>query len=151
MVEEGSRLGVARRELDGIILEEYPGSKMPAVLNGWIFSLMGLNDFQIAFPGERSPEPLEETLAALSYRLLSYDTGYWSQYDLGGRIASPFYHNLHVAQLQALAETFPSQKSIFSTTATRWNEYQSSPSYKARAVLVKIRQKMSDIDNEEMA
>ncbi|MBJ6126168.1 D-glucuronyl C5-epimerase family protein [Microvirga splendida] len=151
MADERSSIGVARYEADGLILEEYPTSKMPAVLNGWIFSLMGLKDFQLAFPNERSSQPLDATLTALSKRLPDYDTGYWSQYDLGGRLASPFYHDLHVAQLQALADTFPKHSAIFARTAHRWATYSASPMRKSHAVLVKIKQKLVDVDNEEMA
>jgi hypothetical protein len=151
MVGEGASLGVACREAGGLILEEYPGSKMPAVLNGWIFSLMGLQDFQLAFPGERDAQSLEETLMTLANRLPDFDTGYWSQYDLGGRLASPFYHKLHIAQLQSLADTFPNQSAVFATTAKRWLAYQKSPVRNTRAVLVKIGQKLFDVENEEMA
>lgn len=151
MLDPNSGIGVARREADGLVLEEYPGSRMPAVLNGWMFSLMGLQDFQLAFPGERSDEPLDETLAALASRLSGYDTGYWSQYDLGGRLASPFYHDLHIAQLRALADTFPRHSMAFARTADRWTSYRESPIHNLRAVTVKIRQKLTDLENEEMA
>jgi hypothetical protein len=151
MLDPNSNLGVARREADDLILEEYPGSRMPAVLNGWMFSLMGVQDFQLAFPGERSGEPLEKSLSALANRLSDYDTGYWSQYDLQGRLASPFYHDLHIAQLQALADTFPEHGAVFARTAARWTAYRESPIHKYHAIAVKIRQKLVDIENEEMA
>ena len=41
-------------------------------------------------------------LASLLARLPMYEAQFWSFYDTSGALASPFYHRLHIAQLEAL-------------------------------------------------
>ena len=84
---------------DKMVLLEY--TNLPAVLNGWVFSLFGIYDLNLALSGQYS-DVLAKALNSLSKTIHEFDNGYWSKYDLGAKLASPFYHNLHIAQLRAL-------------------------------------------------
>ena len=85
---------------DLLILLEY--THLEPVLNGWVFALFGLYDVFLVSNREEFKIVLDKTIYALKKYLSRFDTGYWSYYDLDKKIASPFYHNLHIAQLDAL-------------------------------------------------
>jgi hypothetical protein len=140
------------RVFDGITaLEEYPGAAFPSVLNGWAFALVGVVDLGIAC-GDPAIEATARDLAqSLARALPLYDTGYWSTYDIGRNIASPFYHDLHIAQLQALARIFPAQAPAFETMAARFDRYRRKRINRARAIAVKIAQKLGQAQVGEMA
>lgn len=140
------------RMFDGITaLEEYPGETMPSVLNGWMFALAGIVDYGI-LTGRRDVEERASTLAAdLTKALPRFDTGYWSTYDLGGNLASPFYHQLHIAQLHAMETMFPSEKAAFGYYREKFQRYRASKINTGRAVIIKIWQKLGQSDVGEMA
>ena len=80
---------------------------------------------------------LFETMQA---SLADYDTGWWSRYSLwaGGRdLAKPFYHRIHVVQLEALG--LLTGVPGFAAVASRWREYDTGTAA-ARAVLAKGRE-----------
>jgi capsular polysaccharide biosynthesis protein len=52
-------------------------------------------------------------LASLLARLPMYDAQFWSFYDTSGALASPFYHRLHIAQLEALELSYPEHAARF--------------------------------------
>ena len=87
---------------DDIFLKEYPNK--PVVLNGWIFSLFGLYDYCLVSKDKKTKDFLNKTINTLKKYMDKYDNGYWSMYDLGNKIASPFYHSLHIELLNALAD-----------------------------------------------
>lgn len=74
----------------------------PVVLNGWIFSLWGLRDYYIFTKDGRTKEVFAAALKTLEKTLQYFDNGYWSKYDIEKRICSPFYHSLHIAQLNVM-------------------------------------------------
>lgn len=102
---------------DGPVLQEYPTDPPSHVLNGWLFSLWGLYD--LAHSGRSTGGIVAEAAdafaagaAALAARIDRYRTGLgWSLYDLYPHplpnVASPFYHRLHVEQLQRQQELHP--------------------------------------------
>jgi D-glucuronyl C5-epimerase C-terminus len=112
MVTEGSSIIVETPE--GPVLQEYPTQPPSHVLNGWMFALWGLYDVTILAErnGHTAPEARRAFLdgtAALVRRVDLYDAGLgWSRYDLYPHrlthVASPFYHRLHVALLNATAD-----------------------------------------------
>ena len=116
---------------DGPVLEEYPTEPPSHVLNGWIFALWGLYDAgqpAVAAPG--AIELFERSIAALAPRLAAYELpGGWSRYDLFPHplpnVASPFYHRLHVAQLEAVAQLHADPR--FEQTAKRWRRAAATP------------------------
>ncbi len=87
---------------EDVILLEY--THKPAVFNGWIFAIFGLMDYVIISKDDKYCAYLNKTIRSLERKLPQIYNGYWSKYDLGKTIASPFYHNLHIAQLKVLYE-----------------------------------------------
>ncbi|EYB68127.1 hypothetical protein DEIPH_ctg026orf0024 [Deinococcus phoenicis] len=139
---EVSRGGVARRIAEGVVLEEFPSEHLNAALNGWVFALFGLHEFLLVREDPEARALLGSTLRALAALLPRYDAGFWSYYDLQGKIASPFYHQLHLAQLGALALTFPEHASAFGHSRTVFEGYARSRLNTNRAMFLKLRQKL---------
>ena len=139
------------RTFDGITsLEEYPGAAFPSVLNGWAFALVGVADLGLATGDAAIRGRAHELAQSLAQALPRYDTGYWSRYDIGRNIASPFYHDLHVAQLSALALMFPAQAVALDTIAARFDRYRQSRINRSRAIAVKVVQKLAQVQVGEM-
>lgn len=142
MLRPVSQGGTARVDGDVLILEEYPTDPQNAVLNGWIFSLYGLYDYLLAVDSTPLREALDATVNTLARRLPQYDAGYWSCYDETGNIASPFYHDLHIVQLEALAVTFPGHAGVWRHWLERWRYDRRSRIRLTRAVVHKLFQKL---------
>lgn len=138
-VEQG---GVTAFLPDGdIVFEEYPCSPFSHILNGFIFALWGVHDFGIYMKNEKALELAKAGLDTLAKMLPRYDVGYWSRYGLfphpKPNVASPFYHELHIAQLRALHVVYP--RDVFEEYAGRWEkQFQSWPNF-IRAVHAKVR------------
>lgn len=96
----------------------------PLVLNGWIFSIWGLYDYCKYTNDSEVQTVLNKTLISLKRKLADFDIKYWSMYDDGKRICSPFYHKLHIAQLRAMYDLFGDQ--IYNDYAEKWEKYQNS-------------------------
>jgi hypothetical protein len=126
--------GVSWRSEQGLVLEEKPLSPPGTILNGWIYSLFGLHDLALVAPAEQRKAVLADTVAALAAWLDRFDTGAWSRYDLHGNLASPFYHTVHVAQLQALELTYGHRHEEFATFRERWQRWDRSRLHRWRAV-----------------
>lgn len=114
--------GVTEYRGNDVFLYEYTYS--PLVLNGWIFSLWGLYDFYQYTKNEKVQVILNATLSSLKKKLPEFDTGYWSKYEDGKRMCSPFYHRLHIAQLRVMYDLFDAQ--IFRDYADKWEAYEHS-------------------------
>lgn len=112
----------------------------PLILNGWIFSLWGLLDYYKYTKDENIKNILDRTLMSLKKKLPAYDIKYWSKYEDGKRICSPFYHRLHVAQLTVMYDLFGD--SIYKEFADKWEKYQKSFWKPKRAFLKKAFQKV---------
>lgn len=125
----------------GIVLLEF--THLAAVMNGWIFAWFGLYDY-VLVTGDNGKykASLDSSTAALERLLPSFTSSYWSMYDLAGNIASPFYHNLHIAQMQALYELTGSE--IFNSYAEKWQGYQKKTTYRNRAFIKKAMQKIME-------
>lgn len=113
---------------DGPVLQEYPTEQPAHVLNGWVFALWGLHDLAVAegAPAElrsEAKDAFEAGLDALEARLPLYETSAgWTRYDLYPHpirhMASPFYHRLHIAQMEALHGLTGRQ--AFADASGRW-------------------------------
>ncbi len=112
----------------------------PLILNGWIFSLWGLYDYSKYFNDETVQSVLDATLRSLTKKLPEFDIRYWSKYEDGKRICSPFYHKLHIAQLKAMYDLFGNE--IYKEYADKWEEYQNSFWKPKKAFLKKAFQKV---------
>lgn len=136
-LEEG---GTTKYEDNKITFFEYTNS--PPVMNGWIFAMFGLFDWTLVCAEERYRIVYENALQNLIDNLPLYDCGYWTKYDADKRIASPFYHRLHIAQMEALGKI--TGQPVFEEYMLKWKKYQKSPMKKSRAFLKKAIQKISE-------
>ena len=118
----------------------YEYTHSPLVLNGWFFSLWGVYDYWKYTGDAKAEEILNATLRTLKKKLPAYSLKYWSKYDDGKRIASPFYHKLHIAQLTAMYDLFGD--SIYQEYAQMWTSYQNSFWKPKRALITKALQKI---------
>lgn len=124
---------------DGVFLYECPED--PLILNGWIFSFWGLWDYcLIVTEDTHAKDVMEKTLYTMIKWLPKFDLSYWSMYEDGKRICSPFYHKLHVAQLNVMYDL--TGKEQFNYYAKRWDEFQSNWFYKKLAFSQKTLQKV---------
>lgn len=121
-----------------IVFFEY--TPFPPILNGWIFTIWGLFDYwkYTHDPGAKSV--LDSTLASLKNKLPDFHMKYWSKYDAGKRICSPFYHKLHIAQLRVMYDLFGDP--IYKDYAEKWQRYQDSFWNRKMAFLKKAGQKL---------
>ncbi len=138
-VDEG---GVCRNTEQGLILEEIPLESPKTVLNGWIYALFGVIDLSLVDPSQKVKSTLESASEALCRLMPQFDAGYWSYYDTAGTLSSPFYHRLHIAQLQALAGTF-AQFPAFASYLAKFESQLESPVSRLRALVTKFSQKLS--------
>lgn len=131
--------GTTKYEGDDAFLMEYTFKNV--VMNGFIFSWWGLYDYVEATHDEgKYKQALDNTLKSFVKILPKFKCGYWSMYSLDGLIASPFYHNLHIAQMQAMYQLTGEQ--IFDAYAKRWARQQKNPLCSGLAFLRKSIQKI---------
>jgi heparosan-N-sulfate-glucuronate 5-epimerase len=99
--------GVGIDTIHGWWLEEYPTTPPSFVLNGCIFAIWGLNDLALA-GHDPAKELFLRVTDTLEQALPAFDIAGWSRYDLFPfvmpQMTSPFYHQLHIAQLDAMAQ-----------------------------------------------
>ena len=112
----------------------------PLILNGWIFSLWGLYDYSKYIEDLEVQNVLNLTLISLKKKLPEFDMKYWSKYEDGKRISSPFYHKLHIAQLLAMHDLFGDH--IYREYAEKWEAYQKSFWKTKKAFVKKAMQKV---------
>jgi len=98
-------------------------SKKVKVLNGMMFTLLGIYEFS-----ERrttfAAELFRKGTGALKQYLSCFDSGSWSYYDIFGKPASIHYHKIHIKQLQLLYNY--TQEAEFKAYAERFGEYLES-------------------------
>lgn len=111
--------------------EEYPTQPASFVLNGFIYSLLGLYDLKTIAPPAQSKEAsvlYEQGMVSLKNLLLLFDTGAGTSYDLrhftlgtAPNLARWDYHATHVNQLLLLATI--DKDPLIEVTARRWIGY----------------------------
>ena len=112
----------------------------PLILNGWIFSLWGVFDYMKAFPDDSIKEIYDKSVQTIARMLPKFDIGYWSKYELGKRISSPFYHKLHISQLQVMYKLTGEKN--FIEYANKFSSYYKNWFYRKIAFVIKARQKI---------
>ena len=127
---------------EGLVLEEVPFRVPSTILNGWVFALYGLYDLAIADDYQAAREALDNTLGALLIRLHMYDARFWSFYDTSGALASPFYHRLHIAQLEAPGLSFPEHAGWLRKLHETFQRQLTSRPNVARAIALKSYEKL---------
>jgi hypothetical protein len=132
--------GLMRRVGDLVLLEEVVADRPTAILDGYIFAMLGVRDYAY-FIGNDAPLDLwHACVRTLSQILPEYDLGYWSRADLYNRIApmpaSAFYHRLHIAQLKVLERLAATP--IFGEYARRWEAQAQRRTNRLKAFLSKV-------------
>lgn len=131
--------GTTLYENDDVVFREY--AHRPAVFNGWIFAWFGLYDYVMATNDDGEYKSiLNRSCDTLLRRLPQLSTWYWSKYDFDGRISSPFYHRLHIAQMQALHQITGTE--TFGMYADKWSKNARNPFKKSIAFIYKAFQKI---------
>lgn len=131
--------GTLIKDSENLIFLEY--TNQDVVLNGWIFSLFGLYDAYLLSP-DIYKGVFDKSIDSLVNKINEFDNGFWSLYDLSGRITSPFYHNLHIAQLEALY--LITENKEFMRISKKWKSYNKNKIYKIKAYLIKVIQKIKE-------
>jgi hypothetical protein len=123
---------------DGPVLEESPSQPPSHILNGWIYALWGLWEVNVALEESLAGDMLAASIVCLRVKLPAYDLGWWTKYSLYPHLladlAKPFYHRLHVDQLEILYRL--TGFSDLAETADRWRRYD-TPLRRAASVLHK--------------
>lgn len=137
-LEQGGTASVGR---DGALyLEECPGYGKNTILNGWIFALFGIHDMHLATGEGRYREAFDRSLRTLCASLKGFDSGRWSYYDERRRLASPFYHQLHICQLSALYQV--SRDTTVLHYMETWQKYRESIINRSAALVSKAVEKL---------
>ena len=131
---------------DDLFFYEFVGK--PLVLNGWIYSIFGLYDYYLATNDKSIYGVIDKTKKTLSASLKRFDCKYWSYYNLDKAIASPFYHELHIVQLDILYILFGDED--FKNYRNKWTSYNNSKIKHFLAVSVKVIQKLKSLKKNDM-
>ena len=123
-----------------VVFMEY--TNQDVVLNGWIFAIIGLYDFVLVSGCDRYQELLKKTWDSLMNSLSRFDNGFWSLYSGDKKIASPFYHSLHIAQLQAVYLITQDERAF--NMCQIFMDYQKSIIKRIRAFFTKALQKICE-------
>jgi hypothetical protein len=96
--------GVRTSERGRILYEEYPAYPLPRVMDGFLFSLLGLYDFWVETGEAEVKERFQEGIQGL----LNYTSAWnyrdrWSWYGSHGYLSPPQYHILNRLLLLTLA------------------------------------------------
>ena len=138
--------GTANYDNDGNLVSLEESAKTKTIMNGMIFSLWGIYDYLLCETDNTFEKKLSQAVKSLSEMLPQFDRGYWSNYDLENRIASPFYHSLHIEQLEIMEELFPGNN--FGKYERVFEKYNNSWFKRKRAFIVKAIQKIKSIKND---
>lgn len=121
-----------------IWLEEYMVTPPTHIINGFLWAFWGVWDY-LLMTGEKDEKLLHACLRTLKNNLHRYDAGLWSLYDLSKQkmkmFASPFYHALHITQLNATH--ILTGDPIFKEYAEKFEKYQKNPVKKTIALIYK--------------
>lgn len=120
-------------------IEEYITEPRSHIVNGFMWASWGVLDHAFARDSTEASRLWDESVKTLVANIHRFDNGYWSMYDLyPGRprcIASPFYHDLHIVQLEIMDRL--TGEAVFKQYADRWRRFRASPFKRRRAVAAK--------------
>jgi len=132
--------GVTYQDLSGCIwLEEAIVTPPTHILNGFIWALWGIFDYYIYTADDRAKVLFDEGVKTLVTHLADYDTGYWSLYEISGTrmlmLASHFYHQLHIVQLDIMHRI--TEIGEFKNFRDRWESYYENWFYRSYSLIYK--------------
>ena len=132
--------GVAFTDQRGNLwFEEYIVFPPTHILNGFIWAVWGVYDYFLATADSCAKDLFEQGVRTLLLNLERYDLGFWSLYEQSGTIlpmvASPFYHQLHIVQLQVMHRLTGNE--VFLRYANRWAAYSNDWMKRTRALCYK--------------
>ena len=120
-------------------LEEYIVSPPTHILNGFIWASWGVYDYFLATKDAAALQLFQSAVRTLKANLSGYDLGFWSLYEQSGTflpmVASNFYHQLHIVQLNVMYKLTGDE--IFARFAERWAGYARSRGKRTRALCYK--------------
>jgi hypothetical protein len=119
--------GLVTHDLAGnCFIEEIAVDPAIHVLNGCLFGFVGLFEYNQVFPDPAIADALKACERGIDRLLPAFDTGHWSRYSLGVRwnIATPFYHRVHIRQLEYLGHLLDRQS--FLDRGRRFAAYEGS-------------------------
>lgn len=137
MLGDHQELGLVVPTAEGPIFEECPSDPRSHILNGWVYALWGLWDVAVGLDYSEAMGAFEASAAALCAHVDLYDLGWWSLYSLypGHRdVATPFYHRIHVTQLDVMYRL--TGRSELRSLRERWRSYD-RPAHCIHAVAIK--------------
>ncbi len=110
-------------------IEEYITDPPTHILNGFLWASWGVWDY-LQLPAQSNTSEIkdwwERFVATLEHHLGKFDNGYWSLYDRSPvrypNVASPFYHRLHIVQLDVMHRL--TGRAVFRKMHDRWQAYQ---------------------------
>jgi hypothetical protein len=115
-VEQG---GVKTYEGANVLYEEYPGYPLARVLDGFLFSLLGLYDLASEIGSVRVRRLFDDGVAGLKVRLRDWDyRSKWTWYGKHGYLCPPHYHCLNTILLHILARLTGDE--VLKETSRRW-------------------------------
>jgi len=98
------------------------------ILNGFIWAAWGVYDYLLYTEDQEARRLFAEAVRTFRDNLHRFDAGFWSLYEQSGTLmkmlASPFYHHLHIVQLQVMYRL--TGEPIFNDYARRWEAYRRS-------------------------
>jgi len=98
------------------------------ILNGFLWASWGVYDYPLHTQSQEAKEIFAEAVRTLKDNLHRFDAGFWSLYEQSGTrmqmLASPFYHSLHIVQLQVMHRL--AGEPTFANYAHRWDTYRRS-------------------------
>jgi len=116
-------------------IEEYLVDPPTHILNGFMWALWGIHDYYLLERADHVRELFMHYVKTIMHYLPSYDTGFWSLYELTPQrircIASTFYHRLHIVQLEIMHRL--TGERLFSEFAAKWASYAGNPAYRLTA------------------
>jgi len=99
-IEDG---GVRTSENGLVLYEEYPGYRLPRVLDGFLFSLLGLYDLAVETSKADVWDLFNQGIEGLTHVLGFWDyRGKWSWYGSHGYLCPPHYHKVNCLLLRIL-------------------------------------------------
>ncbi|WP_067729069.1 D-glucuronyl C5-epimerase family protein [Oceanobacillus damuensis] len=129
-----------------IFFEEYPVKDAVHVLNGFLYSLIGIIELRKILPEdhskfERVNSLLSKAIGSIERNIGRWEFSNWSTYDLSNEntkirnYCTISYHSLQVSQLKYISNEVGSKKLL--DVSNRWEGYMNSPLNRIHALIGK--------------